>query len=48
MSYDWDFGTGRTGSGITVTKQYGTPATYIVTLVVTDDVGQQRHRVARR
>jgi PKD repeat protein len=39
VSYDWDFGTGRTGSGITVTKQYGTPATYVVTLVVTDDVG---------
>ncbi len=39
VSYDWDFGTGRTGSGITVTKQYGTPANYNVTLVVTDDVG---------
>jgi PKD repeat protein len=39
VSYEWDFGTGRTGSGISVTKQYGTPATYNVTLVVTDDVG---------
>jgi PKD repeat protein len=40
VSYEWDFGTGRTGSGMTVTKQYGTAATYRVTLVVTDDAGR--------
>jgi PKD repeat protein len=41
VSYEWDFGTGRTGSGITVTKSYETPATYNVTLVVTDNVGNK-------
>ncbi|MDO8834597.1 MAG: PKD domain-containing protein [Vicinamibacterales bacterium] len=41
VSYEWDFGTGRTGSGITVTKAYSTPATYNVTLVVTDNVGNK-------
>jgi PKD repeat protein len=37
VSYDWDFGSGRTGTGVTVTKRYDTPATYNVTLSVTDD-----------
>ena len=41
VSYEWDFGTGRTGSGITVAKSYATPATYTVTLVVTDDIGNE-------
>ncbi len=41
VGYDWDFGTGRTGSGVTISKTYGTPATYKVTLVVTDDIGQK-------
>lgn len=41
VSYDWDFGTGRTGTGITTTKTYSTPRTYVVTLVVTDDVGNK-------
>lgn len=41
VSYEWDFGTGRTGSGITVSKSYATPATYNVTLVVTDNVGNK-------
>jgi PKD repeat protein len=39
VSYAWDFGTGRTGSGVTVSKTYGTAGAYVVTLVVTDDVG---------
>jgi PKD repeat protein len=39
VSYDWDFGSGRTGSGITTTKSYDTPASYSVTLTVTDDAG---------
>jgi PKD repeat protein len=41
VSYDWDFGTGRTGSGVTATKAYGLPGTYNVTLTVTDDVGNK-------
>lgn len=39
VSYDWDFGSGRTGSGVTTSKGYDTPATYVVTLSVTDDAG---------
>jgi PKD repeat protein len=39
VSYDWDFGSGRTGSGITTTKSYDTEDTYAVTLTVTDDAG---------
>jgi chitodextrinase len=41
VSYDWNFGSGRTGNGVTVSKQYDTPATYTVTLTVTDDASQQ-------
>jgi PKD repeat protein len=40
VSYDWDFGSGRTGSGVTVSKGYDTAGTYTVTLTVTDDAGQ--------
>lgn len=39
VRYDWDFGTGRTGTGITASKVYDTEAKYKVTLTVTDDVG---------
>ena len=39
VSYEWDFGKGTTGSGVTVTKSYETPGTYTVTLKVTDDAG---------
>jgi PKD repeat protein len=39
VSYDWDFGSGRTGSGMTVSKSYDNPGTYTVTLTVTDDAG---------
>jgi PKD repeat protein len=39
--YDWNFGSGRTGSGVTVSKQYDTPGSYVVTLTVTDDAFQQ-------
>jgi hypothetical protein len=41
VAYDWNFGSGRTGSGVTVSKRYDTPGSYVVTLTVTDDAGQQ-------
>jgi PKD repeat protein len=41
VSYEWQFGTDRTGSGMIVTKTYDTPATYTVTLTVTDDAGNK-------
>jgi PKD repeat protein len=41
VSYDWNFGSGRTANGVTVAKQYDTPGSYVVTLTVTDDAGQQ-------
>ncbi len=39
--YDWNFGSGRTGAGVTVAKRYDTAGTYRVTLTVTDDANQQ-------
>ncbi len=39
VSYDWDFGKGTTGSGLTVSKSYATEGIYTVTLKVTDDIG---------
>jgi PKD repeat protein len=41
ISYDWDFGSGRTGTGVTVAKQYDSPGAYVVTLTVVDDAFQQ-------
>jgi PKD repeat protein len=41
VRYDWEFGTGRTGSGMVVFKRYDTPGTYNVTLTVTDDAGNK-------
>jgi PKD repeat protein len=41
VAWDWDFGSGRTASGVTVTKRYDTAGTYVVTLTVTDDAGTQ-------
>ncbi len=39
VSYSWDFGSGRTGSGVTTSKAYDTPGSYVVTLTVEDDAG---------
>ena len=39
VSYDWDFGDGTTGSGVTVSHAYPVAATYGVTLTVTDEGG---------
>ena len=39
ISYDWDFGDGNTGKGITPTHSYIVSGTYDVTLTVTDDTG---------
>jgi PKD repeat protein len=41
VSYDWQFGTDRTGSGMVVLKRYDTPGTYNITLTVTDDAGNK-------
>jgi PKD repeat protein len=41
ISYDWNFGSGRTANGVTVAKRYDTPGSYVVTLTVTDDAFQQ-------
>ncbi|MCA1584634.1 MAG: PKD domain-containing protein [Acidobacteria bacterium] len=41
VSYSWDFGSGRTDQGVTVSKGYNTPGAYVVTLVVTDDANQE-------
>ena len=40
VAYDWNFGSGRTGSGVTTSKRYDTAGSYVVTLTVTDDASQ--------
>jgi PKD repeat protein len=39
--YDWDFGDGRTGTGVAPTHTYDETGTYTVTLIVVDDEGKQ-------
>lgn len=41
VSYDWTMGTGRTDAGVIVSKAYGSPGSYSVTLTVTDDIGKK-------
>jgi PKD repeat protein len=38
-SYDWAFGDGGTGTGVTQSRTYATPGTYTASLTVTDDQG---------
>jgi PKD repeat protein len=39
--YDWTFGDGNSGTGVSPTHTYDTPGIYDVTLVVTDDGGAE-------
>ena len=40
-SYEWDFGDGVFGSGITTTHTYGLARSYVVVLTVTDESGKK-------
>jgi PKD repeat protein len=40
VSYAWDFGNGRTGSGRVATNTYNDPGTYFVTLTIADEFGR--------
>ena len=39
MAYDWDFGDGTSGIGVTTSHEYATSGSYILVLTVTDDEG---------
>src|SRR4029077_8109990 len=41
VSYEWQFGTGRSATGMVVSKSYDTAGKYNVTLTVTDDAGNK-------
>jgi PKD repeat protein len=38
--YDWDFGDGRTASGVTARNKYTSPNTYTIRLTITDALGR--------
>jgi PKD repeat protein len=40
ISYQWNFGDGDSGSGITTQHSFDDPGTFIVTLTVTDNIGR--------
>ncbi len=40
VSYDWDFGDGRSASGLTATKIYDSNGAFVVVLTVKDDVNE--------
>jgi PKD repeat protein len=39
VRYEWDFGNGQAGSGVTTALRFAADGTYTVTLTVTDDAG---------
>lgn len=39
-SYTWDFGNGRSGSGVTATTTYDDPGSYFATLTIRDEFGR--------
>jgi len=39
VSYEWQFGDGSTGTGVTTSHRYSTQGSFIVTMKATDDVG---------
>jgi len=39
VSYGWNFGDGRTASGVTAARSFGTVGSYNIVLTVTDDAG---------
>jgi PKD repeat protein len=41
VSYDWNFGSGRTGTGMTTTTSYDGVGTYTITLTVVDSAGRR-------
>ena len=40
LSYEWDFGDGETGSGLTASRAYREPGTYTVTFTAQNEAGQ--------
>jgi PKD repeat protein len=40
-SYEWDFGDGTFGQGVTASHSYGLVRSFVVVLTVTDDLGKQ-------
>jgi PKD repeat protein len=41
VRYDWDFGDGEKKTGVTTTHDYSPSGVYLVTLTVTDNLGEQ-------